>query len=286
MATTTNYGWTTPDDTALVKDGAAAIRTLGSSVDTTTKALNPSTTLGDIEYRSATANTNTRLGIGTAGQVLTVASGVPSWATPSAGMTNPMTTTGDTIYSSSGSTPARLGIGSTGQVLSVSGGVPAWTTPSSGSLTQLATGTFSGSSVSLTSISGSYRDLRLVTQNLYFSATETNLMFQVNSTSGIYSVSYSGVGYTDLTSTSAETARMSSSNTNSYGLYEFPDYTGSSFKVILTQWLGRAESGGTPYYFLHRGLAGIRTTSAITSIQMTPSTGTFSGGTYTLYGVN
>jgi hypothetical protein len=82
MATTTNYGWTTPDDTALVKDGAAAIRTLGSSVDTTTKALNPSTTLGDIEYRSSTANTNTRLGIGTTGQVLTVAGGVPSWATP------------------------------------------------------------------------------------------------------------------------------------------------------------------------------------------------------------
>jgi hypothetical protein len=80
MATTTNYGWTTPDDTSLVKDGAAAIRTLGSSVDTTTKALNPSTTLGDIEYRSATANTNTRLAIGTDGQVLTVASGVPSWA--------------------------------------------------------------------------------------------------------------------------------------------------------------------------------------------------------------
>ena len=83
MATTTNYGWTTPDDTALVKDGAAAIRTLGSSVDTTTKALNPSTTLGDIEYRSSTANTNTRLGIGTTGQVLSVSGGVPSWQTPS-----------------------------------------------------------------------------------------------------------------------------------------------------------------------------------------------------------
>jgi hypothetical protein len=85
MATTTNYGWTTPDDTSLVKDGAAAIRTLGSSIDTTTKALNPSTTLGDIEYRSSTANTNTRLGIGSTGQVLTVTSGVPSWATPAAG---------------------------------------------------------------------------------------------------------------------------------------------------------------------------------------------------------
>ena len=88
MATTTNYGWTTPDDTALVKDGAAAIRTLGSSVDTTTKALNPSTTLGDIEYRSSTANTNTRLGIGTTGQVLTVAGGVPSWATSAGGAAN------------------------------------------------------------------------------------------------------------------------------------------------------------------------------------------------------
>jgi hypothetical protein len=82
MATTTNYGWTTPDDTSLVKDGAAAIRTLGSSVDTTTKALNPSTTLGDIEYRSSTANTNTRLAIGSSGQVLTVSGGVPAWSTP------------------------------------------------------------------------------------------------------------------------------------------------------------------------------------------------------------
>jgi hypothetical protein len=86
MATTTNYGWTTPDDTALVKDGAAAIRTLGSSVDTTVKNLNPETTLGDIAYRSSTANVNTRLGLGTAGQVLTVNSGAtaPEWATPGA----------------------------------------------------------------------------------------------------------------------------------------------------------------------------------------------------------
>ena len=83
MATTTNYSWTTPDDTALVKDGAAAIRTLGSSVDTTVKALNPETTLGDISYRSSTANTNTRLALGTAGQVLAVNSGAtaPEWKT-------------------------------------------------------------------------------------------------------------------------------------------------------------------------------------------------------------
>jgi hypothetical protein len=34
MATTTSFGWETPDDTDLVKDGAAAIRTLGNSIDT------------------------------------------------------------------------------------------------------------------------------------------------------------------------------------------------------------------------------------------------------------
>jgi hypothetical protein len=95
MATTTNYGWTTPDDTALVKDGAAAIRTLGTSIDTTTKNLNPSTTLGDIEYRSSTANTNTRLAVGSAGQVLTVSSGVPAWTTLASG--------GDVVKVGSGS---------------------------------------------------------------------------------------------------------------------------------------------------------------------------------------
>lgn len=93
MATTTNYGWTTPDDTSLVKDGASAIRTLGSSVDTTVKNLNPETTLGDISYRSSTANTNTRLAIGTTGQVLSVSGGVPAWTTISAGGMTLLSTT-------------------------------------------------------------------------------------------------------------------------------------------------------------------------------------------------
>jgi hypothetical protein len=34
MATTTNYSWTTPDDSSLVKDGASAIRALGTAIDT------------------------------------------------------------------------------------------------------------------------------------------------------------------------------------------------------------------------------------------------------------
>jgi hypothetical protein len=34
MATTSIFGWSTPDNSALVKDGASAIRTLGSAIDT------------------------------------------------------------------------------------------------------------------------------------------------------------------------------------------------------------------------------------------------------------
>ena len=126
MATTTNYGWTTPDDTALVKDGAAAIRTLGTSVDTTTKALNPSTTLGDIEYRSSTANTNTRLAIGSTSEVLTVVGGVPAWASPASGgkvlqvimaSTSTEVTTSSTSYSDTGLTATITPSSATSKVL-------------------------------------------------------------------------------------------------------------------------------------------------------------------------
>jgi hypothetical protein len=44
MATTTNFGWETPDDTDLVKDGAAAIRTSLNGVDSSFVDLKGGTT--------------------------------------------------------------------------------------------------------------------------------------------------------------------------------------------------------------------------------------------------
>jgi len=115
MANTTNYNWETPDDTDLVKDGAAAIRTLGNSADTTLKNLNPQTTTGAIAFRSATANVNTALPLGTAGQVLRVNSGAtaPEWAT-TADQT-PLTTKGDLFGFDSAD--ARIPVGTDGYVL-------------------------------------------------------------------------------------------------------------------------------------------------------------------------
>jgi hypothetical protein len=91
---TTNYGFVLPTSTDLVTDLPADFDVALQGVDTRLKALQPGTTLGDLAYSSATANTNTRLAIGSTSQVLTVAGGVPTWAAPaSGGMTLLSTTT-------------------------------------------------------------------------------------------------------------------------------------------------------------------------------------------------
>jgi hypothetical protein len=70
MATTTNFGWTTPDNTDLVKNGALAIRTLGSAIDTSLLDLKGGTTGQvltkasgtDMDFSWAAANTTPRIG--------------------------------------------------------------------------------------------------------------------------------------------------------------------------------------------------------------------------------
>jgi len=97
---------------------------------------------------------------------------------------NPLTTTGDMIYSSSGSTQARLGIGSTSQVLTVSGGIPAWATPASGGMTLLSTTTLSGTTTTISSINQTYVDLAIYLNNITTSASAVVLV-RPNSTTTI-----------------------------------------------------------------------------------------------------
>ena len=70
-----------PTSSDLVTDLPADFDVALQGVDTRLKALQPGTTLGDLAYSSATANTSTRLPIGTTGQVLAVSGGVPAWTT-------------------------------------------------------------------------------------------------------------------------------------------------------------------------------------------------------------
>jgi hypothetical protein len=122
---TSNFGWQMPEPTDLVTNLPADFEVFGQAVDSDFADL-----LGGTTGQVLKKNTNADLDF--------------VWGADSAGMTNPMTTTGDIIYSSPGSTPVRLGVGSAGNVLTVASGVPSWAAPTGGGkLLQLVQGSYS-----------------------------------------------------------------------------------------------------------------------------------------------
>ena len=254
MATTTNYGWTTPDDTGLVKDGASAIRSLGTSVDTTTKNLNPSTTLGDIEYRSSTANTNTRLGIGSTGQILTVAGGVPSWAAPAGGGANwSLLNAGGTALTGA-TTITVSGISGVDKVMVLVNNASA---ANSGSIITLRANADSGS-------------------NYYNFGTQLEIASTYNT--DIASI----VGSNGDATTAFRFATMGSNAASQFAGYV--SLTGcNSSGVKMFQTVGAANNGGGNN-FVHRIVGGYyNSSSTISSISIISSSGNFDAGTIFVY---
>lgn len=162
---TTYFGWVMPTATDLVTDLPADFNVFGQGVDTSLQDL-----LGGTTGQVLKKNSNTNMDF--------------VWSADD-GMTNPMTTTGDTIYSSSGSTPARLGIGSTGQILTVASGLPTWATPAAGGgVTLISEQTASGSTgIDFSSIPGTYKHLVLTYDGIYASTTASAFDLRFNSSS-------------------------------------------------------------------------------------------------------
>jgi hypothetical protein len=206
-----------------------------------------------------------------------------------------VTTAGDVIYATGSSAVTRLGIGTAGQVLTVNGGgtAPSWATPAGGGgMTSIASGSLSGSALSLTSISGSYKNLQLVLRNANTSS-QCNLTLTINNNTG---ANYSRMTTFNSDSTFTSAVSAGSNNTQLNGdqlksgrtntvIVDFNDYANTtSYKQWMSQMSSEKYLGSYMQNALTLGV--LDAVGAITRIDLTISAGTFSAGTYILYGVN
>jgi hypothetical protein len=251
MPTTTNYGWTTPADTDLVKDGASAIRTLGTAIDTTVfnnASAGIAKTIvdakGDIIAATA-ADTVSRLAVGANDTVLTADS------------------------------TAATGL--------------KWATPASGGMTLISTTTLSGATTTLSSIPQTYNSLLVIafgmthnTSNRAFRClpnNATNLCFY----SGVRS-SASANSFNSNTLNLDMDLDVLRTNANNAWSLTFDNYT-STTAMKPFNFYGAFVNGVSADSSVTAG-GHFRSSSAITSLVFdVQGTNTFAGGTILLYGV-
>ena len=254
MATTTNYSWTTPDDTALVKDGAAAIRSLGTAIDTTVfnnASAGIAKTIvdakGDIIAATA-ADTVSRLAVGANNTVLTADS------TTATGLK--------------------------------------WAAPAAGSLTLLSTTSLSGATTTVTISDATYKHLQIfifdvtnATNNDVFKCKPNNAenVAQINSSYSASDTAYvtgSGADALQFNHYSVDPTRTDDDNAWVWNIY---NYASTSLDKVFSM-SGAYVSGGYRVSIISGGK--INTTSAITSLVFSNAGGNLSTGTVQVYGVN
>lgn len=247
---TTNYSFSMPTNSDLVKDLPADFEIFGQAVDTQMKtnadaaiAKSLVTTKGDL-IAATGASTPARLGVGTNGQLLSADS------TAATGLT----------------------------------WIPA---PAAGGTTLLSTTSLSGSSVTISSISTAYKTLQIIIMGAYGS-DQAFLRMRLNGDSG--SKYYGGftqgiTSVNDNGSTSNVVGGMyntSADSRNSVVQIELPRYTDTSGNQLFTT-IGYFPT--TPTGLAGGGLYSTKS-AAITSITFLLSAGTFSAGTVYIYGVS
>jgi len=239
-----------PSSTAVTLTGTQTLtnKTLTSPVIASVINNTLTSTTGDIIYASA-ANTPARLGIGSSAQVLTVASGVPSWATPAAG---------------GGWTLIASGSVGTGATFTISG-IPQ---------------TYKNIRIQLLNWSASGNgDLVWKINN-----TTSDTFYQIQPSDNAANVNTTGTSGSGIRLSSGT---VDGSKTDNMGVLDILDYTNTSaFKALDARAL-TWQNGSPSFKQSWMGGGAYASNSAVTSLVFDPeSSSTFDAGTYYLWGEN
>jgi hypothetical protein len=209
-------------------------------------------------------------------------------------VTNSMATAieakGDLVPGTGADTFARLAVGANDTVLTADSTAATglkWAAPSSGGMTLISTTTLSGSSITLSSIPSTYTDLQLIVEA--FAPTPSAARLRVAPNANTSSNDNVIIQYQGGTSASAEGYQgyirtFSTVNIGGSGqfVWTFPRYTSGSGRKTGFYAAGFLDGGGGNR--VENGSFKYEV-GAITSLVLSPDTGTFSGGTAFLYGV-
>ena len=193
---------------------------------------------------------------------------------------------GDIIAATAADTVARLAVGANDTVLTADSSAATglkWAAPVTGSMTQLATGTLSGLTTTISGISGAYKNLIFSVQGAR-TATGNDGFFRVNNLStsiysrtGTISISTSIQNADNVTNIFGLNVGGNSGANNETCLLIFYNYTNNTNKV---GYFTRSSSGNNNL----NSAFSIALTTAITEINISTVGTTWNGGTYTLWG--
>ena len=202
MPTTSNFGWTTPADTDLVKDGAAAIRTLGNGIDTSFLDLKGGTSGQILAKNSATdldfvwvANDQGDITAVTAGTGIS-GGGTSGAVTITNSMATEITAKGDLIVGTGSGTFDNLAAGTNGHILTADSSVSPtglkWAAPAGGGKVLQVVQSVDTGYIAITSID-TFEDANL-SASITPSSASSKVLIIISQEIGFYTTSSAGTG--------------------------------------------------------------------------------------------